>query len=153
MKRLAQVGSLLKKMYRSYSQEIVYRLQQKGFTDLRPSFLEVLITICENDNANIKMIGELCGLKKQTMTSHLNELESRDYIRRSVNQNDKREQLVTLTALGLKFKISLFESMTELESLYTKEIGATELERLEFILAHVYEKLNSSKKNTQIPLF
>jgi DNA-binding MarR family transcriptional regulator len=153
MKRLAQVGTLLKKLYRSYSQEIVYRLQQKGFTDLRPSFLEVLITICENDNANIKLIGEYCGLKKQTMTSHLNELESRDYIRRTVNPNDKREQLVTLTDLGLKFKISLFESMTELEGIYTKQIGETELERLEFILANVYDKLSKTKTSAQISLF
>ncbi len=154
MKRLAQVGSLLKKLYRSYSQEIVFRLQQKGFTDLRPSFLEVLITICENENANIKMIGVLCGLKKQTMTSHLNELEKRGYIKRSLNQVDRREQLVTLTELGQKFKMSLFESMSELESIYKRQIGETELERLELILLNVFDKLDSQhKKSSQTSLF
>ena len=141
MNRLAKIGTLLKKLYRLYSQEIVLMMHQKGFTDLRPSFLEVLVTICENEGASIKTIGHLCGLKKQTMTSHLNELERRNYVTRSLNPKDKRQQLVGLTELGMKFKIGLFESMSELESNYTKLIGDLELERLENILSSVHEKL------------
>ena len=73
MKKISQIGSLLKRIYRVYSSELLTSLQQRGFTDLRPSFLEVLLFICENDGPSIKQIGSGCGLKKQTMTSHLNE--------------------------------------------------------------------------------
>ena len=49
MNRLSSIGSYLKKLYRVYSQELLSSLQNKGFTDLRPSFLEVLLYICEHE--------------------------------------------------------------------------------------------------------
>ena len=61
MKRISVIGSLLKKIYRQYSNELLIALQQKGFTDLRPSFLEVLLFICESDGPSIKEIGREIG--------------------------------------------------------------------------------------------
>ncbi|MDA9189759.1 MarR family transcriptional regulator [bacterium] len=148
MNRLAKIGTLFKKHYRLYSGEIVSVLQQKGFTDLRPSFLEVLITICELEGQSIKAVGESCGLKKQTMTSHLNELERRNYILRAINPRDKRQQLVNLTDLGMKFKISLNECINDFEKEYVNSIGELELERLEKILENSYEKMVLSRKSS-----
>ena len=90
MKKIANIGSLLKKIYRVYSVELMKELQSRGFNDLRPSFLEILMYLSENDGPSIKMIGKACGLKKQTMTSHLNELEKRGYITRVHSEHDKR---------------------------------------------------------------
>ena len=76
MKKVSSIGSLVKKIYRTYSAELLISLQSRGFTDLRPSFLEVLLFICEHDGPSIKEIGAGCGLKKQTMTSHLMNLKT-----------------------------------------------------------------------------
>ena len=143
MKRVASIGSLLKKLYRLYSGRLLETLGQKGFTDLRPSFLEVLIFICEHQAPSIKQIGLGCGLKKQTMTSHLNELEKRGYIKRVTNSSDKREQLIHLTEYGEKFKLNLMEAIIDLEKDYVKIIGALELERIEGQLKTFLEKLQS----------
>src|SRR5690606_14012846 len=107
MSKVSQIGSLLKKLHRTYNGELLRLLQLKGFTDLRPSFLEILLFICENDGPSIKEIGHSCGLKKQTMTSHLNELEKRRYIRRESSDTDKHEQLVYLTDYDEKIKSNL----------------------------------------------
>ena len=64
MKKVSSIGSLVKKTYRTYSGELLQLLQVRGFTDLRPSFLEVLLFICEHDGPTIKEIGHGCGLKK-----------------------------------------------------------------------------------------
>ncbi len=141
MKKVSSIGSLVKKIYRSYSGELLILLQDRGFTDLRPSFLEVLLFICEHDGPSIKEIGSGCGLKKQTMTSHLNELESRGYIERKINPSDKREQNIFLTEYGLKFKLNLFECITEIEKKYTDLIGDLELNRVELILKNFHSKL------------
>lgn len=140
MKRISVIGSLLKKIYRQYSNELLTTLQRKGFTDLRPSFLEVLLFICESDGPSIKEIGNACGLKKQTMTSHLNELEKRGYLQRHVNERDKREQNIFLTAYGERFKLSLLESISELERMYSDRLGDVELDRVEHLLRHFFEK-------------
>lgn len=149
MKRISAIGSLLKKIYRQYSNELLSALQRKGFTDLRPSFLEVLLFVCESDGPSIKEIGTACGLKKQTMTSHLNELEKRGYLQRHVNEKDKREQNIFLTAYGERFKLSLMESISELERTYSERLGDVELDRVEHLLRHFFEKTGITEDFTE----
>lgn len=141
MKTISTIGSLLKRIYRHYSNELLRGLQNRGFTDLRPSFLEVLIVICEKEGASIKEIGLECGLKKQTMTSHLNELEKREYINRRINPKDKREQNIHLTQMGEKFKLALMETLEEVEADYISKVGAVELERTQFVLKNLMKQV------------
>jgi len=146
MKRIANIGSLLKKIYRVYSVELIKELQAQGFNDLRPSFLEILMFLSENDGPSIKLIGKACGLKKQTMTSHLNELEKRGYIKRTHSEQDKREQLVYLTDYGEKFKLNLLQVTNNLERQYTLKIGEVELDRVEMMLDNLYRELLENQK-------
>ncbi|HXH76132.1 MAG TPA: MarR family transcriptional regulator [Bacteriovoracaceae bacterium] len=146
MKRIANIGSLLKKIYRAYSVEIIKELVSRGFNDLRPSFLEILMYLSENDAPSIKLIGKSCGLKKQTMTSHLNELEKRGYIKRTNSEQDKREQLVTLTDYGEKFKLNLLQVTNDLEREYTQKLGEVELDRVELMLDNLYRELMDNQK-------
>jgi DNA-binding MarR family transcriptional regulator len=151
MKRIAHIGGLLKKIYRVYSIELIKELQSSGFNDLRPSFLEILMFLSENDGPSIKMIGRACGLKKQTMTSHLNELEKRGYIKRTHSEQDKREQLVFLTDYGEKFKLNLLQVTNNLERQYTSKLGEVELDRVELMLDTLYrELLDNQKKGSLI---
>lgn len=144
MRKISKIGSLLKRIYRVYSASCIHKLEKRGFSDLRPSFLEILIYICENEGSSIKEIGKNCGLKKQTMTSHLNELEKRGYLFRKMNVKDKREQNIFLTEFGEKFKFSLFESVGELEKELGELMGDVELDRIEFHLSNFHEKINIS---------
>ena len=151
MRKISLIGGLLKRIYRSYSTELLDLLEQRGFTDLRPSFLEVLLYICEVDGPSIKEIGRSCGLKKQTMTSHLNELEKRGYIERRPGLRDKREQHIYLTGYGEKFKLNLFECTDEIEKSYTQIVGDVELDRVEHLLKNFHSKITSAK-NHELPL-
>jgi DNA-binding MarR family transcriptional regulator len=147
MNKISLIGSLLKRIYRNYSSELLDSLQQRGFTDLRPSFLEVLLYVCEHEGPSIKEVGRACGLKKQTMTSHLNELEKRGYIERRVNPRDKREQNIFLTEYGEKFKLNLFECIDSIEKNYTEVIGEVELDRVQHLLKNFHGKITSSRNN------
>jgi DNA-binding MarR family transcriptional regulator len=151
MNKISLIGSLLKRIYRNYSSELLDSLQQRGFTDLRPSFLEVLLYVCENEGPSIKEVGLACGLKKQTMTSHLNELEKRGYVERRSNQRDKREQNIFLTEYGEKFKLNLFECIDSIEKNYTDVLGEVELDRVQHLLKNFHIKINSSRNN-ELPL-
>ena len=146
MNRLANIGSLLKRIHRYYSADLIQTLSTQGFVDLRPSFLDVLLAICENEGASIKAIGEAVGLKKQTMTSHLNELEKRGYIRRELNESDRREQNVFLTEYGQRFKLSLNDSVSILDKTYSERIGELELERIQLILENFHQEMNNESQ-------
>ena len=151
MRRIAHIGSLLKQIYRLYSVELIRQLQSRGFTDLRASFLEILMYLAEHEAPSIKMIGKACGLKKQTMTSHLNELERRGYVTRQHSEVDKREQLVRLTDYGEKFKVNLLQVVNDVEAHYSRKLGEVELDRVELMLTNLHrELLGSQKKGTLI---
>ena len=153
MQKLSQIGSLLKKTYRRYSTQVLEELQTQGFLDLRPSFLEILMYLSENSASSIKVIGEACGLKKQTMTSHLNELEKRGYIQRKTSEKDRREQLVVLTDYGEKFRFALQRVIEKQESLYLDKLGEVEMDRLLHVLENLHDKLsveNEESKQQQL---
>ena len=143
MNKLSKIGSLSKKIYRLYSNDLIIKLQSQGFLDLRPSFLEILMYICENQSPSIKEIGNACGLKKQTMTSHLNELEKRGYVERKTSEKDRREFSVFLTEFGEKFKMSLLTASSELESDYLRNMSELELDRIEGMLDQLYLKIQT----------
>lgn len=145
MKNVANIGGLLKKIYRVYSQQLLGLLESKGFTDLRPSFLEVLQFISESEGPNIREVGKALGLKKQTMTSHLNELEKRGYIARKQNLQDRREQNVFLTEYGEKFKFAMGQGLDLIERNYEEIVGKVELERISLQLDKYYEKISREK--------
>lgn len=149
MKKISIVGSLLKRIYRIYSSDLLEALQSKGFLDLRPSFLEILMYVCDTEAPSIKEIGFACGLKKQTMTSHLNELEKRGYIIRKTGEKDKRELRVFLTDYGQKFKVNLLEVISDLEANYLRSIGEVELERIMHTLENFHQKIHSYKSSQQ----
>lgn len=148
MRRVSEVGALLKKIYRIYSNDLLNRLQAKGFLDLRPSFLEILIYISENEAPSIKEVGFACGLKKQTMTSHLNELEKRGYISRKAGVKDRRELRVLLTPYGEKFKFALIEVTEDLEKIYLNSIGEVELDRILMTLENFHTKIRDDGQQT-----
>lgn len=152
MRKIAHIGSLLKQIYRLYSVQLLQRLQSQGFTDLRASFLEILMYLSEHEGPSIKMIGIACGLKKQTMTSHLNELEKRGYVTRKNSDYDKREQIVVLTEYGAKFKVSMLQVINDIENEYTKKMGSVELDRVELMLDNLHKELlrGTEKKGSLI---
>jgi len=141
MKRIDRIGTLLKKIYRAYSADVLSRLAERGFSDLRSSFLEVLLFICEHEGAAIKQIGDACALKKQTMTSHLNELERRGYVVRKVSERDQRSQCVFLTEHGAKFRLSFFEVIELVDDIYKEKVGEVELVRIEDALTFAFDRL------------
>lgn len=150
MKKVSEIGGLLKKIYRLYSNDLLSQLQSRGFIDLRPSFLEILMFICEKQGASIKEIGFACGLKKQTMTSHLNELEKRGYTVRKPGEQDRRELKVSLTPYGEKFKFALMEVTGELEELYLKSIGEVELDRILMTLDNFHKRIKFEDQQTML---
>lgn len=151
MKKVTTIGLLLKKIHRHYSQDLLKSLHERGFIDLRASFLEILNYICDqSDPPPIKEVGANCGLKKQTMTSHLNELESRGYILRKAGLEDKRELKIHLTAYGEKFKISLIEVVRDLESQYAKSLGDVELDRIIHTLDNLHRKIQKNEDGQTI---
>ena len=141
MSELIGIGNTLKKIYRAYSLDVLKELNSLGYETLTCSYLEVISFLCENEGASLKVIGKSLGLKKQTMTNHISELEKRGIILRKQCQNDRRSQLIFLTEAGEGLKINLFKTISKIEQDYAQIIGGIELERLKGSLDIFHERL------------
>jgi DNA-binding MarR family transcriptional regulator len=147
MQDLHQLLSSLKKISRFYHGLLLNQLDAKGFNDLRASFLEILMVITKDEGATLKEVGDKCRLKKQTMTSHINELVKRGYLLKRKGQHDARKQELYFTPLGERLKLVLLDSLGELEQNIKNEIGELEFLRLNEALLHFDSKLNPIDKN------
>ena len=123
------IGNLLKKIYRAYSLDILKNLESLGHDALTFSYLEVISYICEHEGVSLKLIGKSLGLKKQTITNHISELEKRGYLSRKSSLKDRRSQLIYLTEHGLALRGHLLQSIKLVESDYKNIIGSIELEK------------------------
>ncbi len=138
----AHISYCCKKINRIYSQRLLEILEQKGFGDLRPSFLEILAFVADHPGATLKEIGQSCLLKKQTMTSHVNALVERGYLQKKAGLEDKREQRVFFTDIGEKFKLNLLDAMDTLQEKYRSDIGEVELLRVQNSLESFLVKIH-----------
>ena len=136
------IGNTLKKIYRLYSLDVLERLESLGYEGITYSYLEVLSFICDNEGVSIKVIGNSLGLKKQTMTNHISELEKRGFIRRIPNANDLRSIEIYLSESGYNLKKHLVEVISKVERDYEVLIGSAELERLRESLTLIYSRLS-----------
>ncbi len=141
MGELIGIGNTLKKLYRAYSLDVIEKLESLGYAGITFSYLEVLSFVCENEGVSLKTIGKSLGLKKQTMTNHISELEKRGLLERKQCPNDKRSQLVYLSENGFSLKKHLLEIISVIERDYEKIIGSVELERLRNSLGAFYSRL------------
>lgn len=69
----------------------------------------VMLYLWENENTNIKRLGESLFLESNTLTPLLKKLEVKKYITRSKNKIDERNTIITLTNLGKSLKDEALE--------------------------------------------
>jgi len=142
MNKIVSVHSSLKKNHRFITAMIIEKMEQKGFLDLRASFIDILLVVIEADEGrSIKEIGKSCALKKQTMTTHINELLNRGYIQKIRNKKDKRSQFITLSDYGLKFQLAIKDVMLDIEEELESQLGTIELESIDTSLSNMYSKM------------
>lgn len=141
MKIVSHIGALLKHTYRVYSNSILDKLEARGFSDLRPSFIEILIYIAEHDGPSLTEICKSCHLKKQTMTGHINELVKRGYLVKKTGEKDKRETRIYFTELGEKFRLNLLAAVSDTEDYISQQVGSVEILRVKDMLESFFNKI------------
>jgi DNA-binding MarR family transcriptional regulator len=64
----------------------------------------VMMVLWEQEEINVKMLGEKTHLDSGTLTPLLKRLEVKDYVRRTRSAEDERVRVITLTPAGINLK-------------------------------------------------
>lgn len=101
-----------------------------GPYDIRPVQLTVLALLDANASLRQAAIGKALDMKRANVVTLLSELEARALVVRKPSKDDRRSQIVSLTASGKALTAKLLALHAKLEADLARALGQAELERL-----------------------
>src|SRR3954452_12397183 len=127
------IGALLRLPWESVQRHMLERLHERGFADFDASYLIVFQYPGPQGERPSELAARL-RISKQALNHLLGQLEQRGYLKRQPAGDDKRSKRITLTARGTKAGITMREAVSELETSWTQQLGATRFNQLRDLL-------------------
>jgi MarR family transcriptional regulator, organic hydroperoxide resistance regulator len=124
---------------RSY-ELIVDELDKEGVNDIAPSHGFILYNLFKRDGITMKEINERINKKKNTVTVLIDKLESRGYVKKEQDEDDKRITRIFLTKKGRSFEKFFNEVSKKL--LDITYAGFSDKEKTEIM--RLLEKINNN---------
>jgi len=129
---------VLRKLVVTYQSFERYSSEHMKSLGLTMTQFDIIATLGNQPPMSCKLLGEKTLVTKGTMTGVLERLEEKGFIRRELNAEDARSQLISLTKKGQQLFEKIFpEHMNHLQKAFGK-LSKKELEELAVSL----EKLN-----------
>ena len=93
---------LISKANRNMNEFIIKELHRNGY-NLHPSHGNIMINFVDENTLNYKELSKKINKSPQTMTTLIRKLEEEDLVVIHIDENDKRNKLVSLTKKGTVF--------------------------------------------------
>ena len=131
---------LLFEFAKDFEHRILKALQDRGHPDIRPSH-RILFSNLGFGAVRVTELAERAQVTQQAMGKMLKEVERLGYIRRGIDETDKRAKEIRLTDLGLKLVQDSMEVVAEVRHYYAQRIGPDQLDQLEEQLRNAVRKI------------
>jgi DNA-binding MarR family transcriptional regulator len=118
------------------------RLEEHGI-DMTIEQFKVMVVLWKEKSSTQQNIADFVGKDKTSVTRLIAGLEKRSLIQRTSDKNDKRCNLVTLTAQGIALETSTMAVLSEASAFVHKDIDPKELEITLRVLQTMCQTLNS----------
>ena len=122
---------------------LVSSVKDTGLTLGQPKILDYLL---HHDGAIQKEIAIFCHIEPASLTTILNGMEGKGYIRRKAIQNDRRSLHVYLTETGKKYADRLNLEFARIEAEALKGFNEAETRQLHELLSRVYKNMTNIQK-------
>lgn len=122
------MARLLAMSYRLLIDGLHTRLQEQGWTDVRPAFGFVLLATRDSSTTSTELASVL-GVSKQAVSKLVDAMVDAGYVRRSPGTRDARERSVELADRGHRLLDAVEQIYRELEADWTAVIGERALEQ------------------------
>ena len=153
MKQQHQAGFLMAKI-RQVSGRIFERMLNRYGIEINSAQGRIMFALWQEDNISINQLAKKTQLKKSTLTSMLDRLESMGYIRREHSKKDRRIILIKRTNKDKNLEKKYVELSQEHTKFFYKGFSESQIVRfekdLELILNNLieYESKMTNEKST-----
>ena len=145
LKEFRRGGFLISKIHQ-LSQRIFSKILREYELDLfNPSQGRVIFLLLQKDNIPIHDLVEKTQLTKSTISSHLDNLERIDFVKKIPSEEDKRETFIILTEKALKLKQDFIDVSRNMTKLFYDGFSEEEIKQFEGYLQRCLQNLIKNK--------
>ncbi|WP_298523619.1 MarR family winged helix-turn-helix transcriptional regulator [uncultured Methanobrevibacter sp.] len=131
------VGKLIAMIARGHAIYINHRLEE---FDINSTQLHLLFEIYHTENINQEEISSRCSINKGAVARSIKKLEDKGLVMREVDENNRRQNKVSLTGKGRETLAKAYEILNEWEDEVIVKKGYIEKELLQQILKEIVVK-------------
>jgi DNA-binding MarR family transcriptional regulator len=139
--RVGEIGALLPRIADYMMRRLMQLTIARGHPGLKMSFGQVL-SLIGLQGGKVGQMARVQQVSKQAISAVAAELEQLHYIERHADPADARQQVLQLTASGMRLLADSVQSVADLEQELTGLLGASALATLQLSMRHLYEGLH-----------
>ncbi len=145
MKSQRQAGFLMAKI-RQVSGRVFERILKEYGIEINSAQGRIMFALWQADGISINELAKKTQLKKSTLTSMLDRLESMGYVKRQRCKKDRRKILIKRTNKDKTLETKYVELSGEITKLFYKKFSKAEIDRFENDLARILDNLTDFEK-------
>ena len=127
--RSGNIRQLLLGASRALNRLVVAALQKRGHKKFRSTHLSSTSNI-DLHGTRLNVLAARANMTKQAMWELANDLEKCGYVKRRIDENDRRNRIIAFTDAGWKLKMDNIEVFREIEAELQGNVGKTPYEAL-----------------------
>lgn len=128
------IGNLIAMISRGQSIYLNHRLGDLGINETQ---LHFLFEISHHDNLNQERIAARCNINKGAVARSIRKLEENGFVMRTIDENNRRQNKVSLTPKGRKTLSEAIKVLKDWEDEVILEKGYVDREVLQLVLKEI----------------
>jgi DNA-binding MarR family transcriptional regulator len=125
---------------KDFERRALQKCHQRGHTKIRRSHSSLFSNLGFGA-VRLTELAERAGITQQAMGKLVKEMERVGYVKRHLDETDKRAKIIQLTELGEQLVHDSMEIVDEITSEYVQSIGLEDFESLNNLLKQAVNKL------------
>lgn len=131
---------LLIELAKDFERRALQKCHQRGHTKIRRSHSSLFSNLGFGA-VRLTVLAERAGITQQAMGKLVKEMERVGYVKRHIDDTDKRAKIIQLTELGERLVNDSMEIVDEITAEYIQSVGSDDFDSLEVLLNKTVKKL------------
>jgi DNA-binding MarR family transcriptional regulator len=141
-------GTLLLQAYQAHEWQLIAALKDGGHPDFRPKYGAVLANI-DADGTRLSTLADRAAMSRPSMLELIDELESKGYVRREPDLDDRRAKLIVPTKMGMDTISTAAEVINNLEQRFRELLGEQQYQVMRRALGELHTHFSSKSASPQ----
>lgn len=142
--RKENIGRLVLTAYRHFEHVTLKQLHNRGFSDLRMPHFQILVNLIDQNVRSIAIASQM-GITRQAVSQVAADLEDKGYLDRLPDPDDKRANILQLTAKGQSLLAVLPEVVFEGDKTFREILGDDTYTTMVAGLRRIAQKFDDTK--------